>query len=325
MRFASFLSLTVTLGVGLGASAGAAHAADRHKTRVWIEARPWPCADFVAPLAQQIALACDAAGGTCGVASDAQAADERIVLKCQEAEGQWILEGESASGARLWSVGLFGDEDERLRRAGLWVARVDGGGPGIPASVPNVTVAAPASKTPTAPRAPAVDPKPENPDETPGATPDRRGGLSLSAHGAYETTSDGSPLVGARAIFGARIAGGTRGTLALDGVAPTQTNVRPFSLLRAGLGAAWGAPWMDDVLGAAVEVGAAAASSYRFGGTKGAPYGAVSLTAQYPNATLRPFVTASLSVFAMKDAGFESVGSLAPMVGLDVGLAWSAW
>jgi hypothetical protein len=119
------------------------------------------------------------------------------------------------------------------------------------------------------------------------------------------------------------VSGGTRGILALDGVAPTQTNVRPFSLFRAGIGAAWGAPFSDDVLGASVEVGGAVASSYRFGGTTGMPYGAVGLTAQYPSATLRPFASAGLAVYAAKSS--DGVNSLGPMVSLDLGLAWSAW
>jgi hypothetical protein len=304
-------------------SRGAA-AEERHRMAWWIDAQPWTCVDFVAPLAHQVALSCDAAGGRCRVASSEAEAERHAVLRCAGGEGGgWTLEARGAKGEHLWAVDLAGEEDEKLRRAAMWVARAEGDGP-IDAGVPQKAPLQPSSA-----QAPKRENEANEADEAerPKTKRATNGGFTLSGSAAYETSEEGPAVFGARAAFAMRVAGTTYGVLSVDGAVPTKMNVRPFSYARAAVGAAWGAPWTDDVLGASVEVGAAAVHTYWEDSTRGAPYGAVSLTAQYPGATLRPFIRTSLAVYATSSNPYATDWSIipGPMVGVDAGLAWSAW
>jgi len=104
-------------------STGVARAQDEERVSWWLEARPWSCSRWVAPLARMLELACDAGGGTCGIAASAGHAGRRAVLRCDDLPGRWTVEAYSnASGERLWALDLDGDEHERLRRAAAWIA-----------------------------------------------------------------------------------------------------------------------------------------------------------------------------------------------------------
>jgi hypothetical protein len=95
----------------------------------WVEGRPWNCADPVAPVARQAELACDAAGGRCRVARTRDEADRIAALTCGADGSAWRLDAEDRTGRVVWSVVLTGDVEGRARKAGLWIARAEEGGP----------------------------------------------------------------------------------------------------------------------------------------------------------------------------------------------------
>jgi hypothetical protein len=113
----------------LGAGADLARADSGHTAPLvswWVEGRPWTCADPVAPVARQAALACDASGGTCRIAQTREEADRIAALSCAADRSAWRLDAEDRAGRVLWSVVLTGDPDARARKAGLWIARAEG-------------------------------------------------------------------------------------------------------------------------------------------------------------------------------------------------------
>lgn len=118
-RFAAFLA-AVSGTLLLAPAAGAAEPAS-----FWIEAHPWTCSQHVAPVARELNLACDAAGGACNVAASETSADRRIFLKCDETK--WTIEAHDAKGVRLWSVDVTGDVSDRARSAAVFAVRAETG------------------------------------------------------------------------------------------------------------------------------------------------------------------------------------------------------
>jgi hypothetical protein len=136
----------------------AGRAAPANPLTWWIETHPWTCSAETGPLARQVQLACDATG-RCAVAGDERSADRRAVLVC--GDDGWTLEARDAKDQPLWTLVLgTTDDDARLRKAGVWIARSEGEGPiDLPPSTTAATTASavppPPSVAPEQDRAPA--------------------------------------------------------------------------------------------------------------------------------------------------------------------------
>src|SRR4051794_15929357 len=66
---------------------------------------------------REIALACEAVGGTCRVASSPREAELRAILDCSGAPESWTLETRTIDGTVLGNIELAGATDDRLREA----------------------------------------------------------------------------------------------------------------------------------------------------------------------------------------------------------------
>jgi hypothetical protein len=72
-----------------------------------------------------VQLACDATG-RCAIANDERSAGRRAVLVY--GDDGWTLEARDAKDQPLWTLALgTTDDDARLRKAGVWIARSEGG------------------------------------------------------------------------------------------------------------------------------------------------------------------------------------------------------
>jgi hypothetical protein len=103
---------------GTGTAARAASA-----TRWYVETVGTACEGERTTLEREIKLACDALGGTCGVAPGANDTDLRAVLDCSGLDDSWTLVTRTIDGTVLASVELDGAYPDRLRHAAVEVAR----------------------------------------------------------------------------------------------------------------------------------------------------------------------------------------------------------
>ncbi len=313
--------MTVRAGVFAGflavvSVAGTARASDAPAppVRIWLEARPWTCVSHVPPLAREVTLACDAAGGVCAVATSEAEADRRLVLRC-DGDGAWSVEGTDAAGARRWAADLSGTVDERLRTASVWVVRAE-----------TAATEAPPPRTPP-PAAPAAarEEPPTKEKPAPGPTgPSPRGStLAVSAVGTlgWTKTADQGTAVGAGAMWGGRLVPEINLGLALgiehvvegEGAVPR----RPPTNEHAGLVAGWGAPFDASHYGFLFEGGAGYQQSSTADGAYG--YGRAALTAQLaPREAVRPW-----AAFSFTQRSMDSHLNLTRIFSLDLGVAWS--
>jgi hypothetical protein len=269
--------------------------ADAPTRKVWLEARPWTCAGEVPSLATDVELACDAMRASCAVARREEDATERATLYCGDG-GTWRLGLGATDGPDSVIVTLDGDRDERLRSAGMWVARVKPHG-GPPS--PEVAIAAPAPPpTTVAPPPPAPPPAVEEAvpavlvpvpsDPVDVVTPEKprsripgRGGFSLSLFDGVANSAVAGVLGGrlsaafpiAHGFFVAPAA--SFATLYDNGwpiAGPGNANVLGREVL-AGADIGWGAPFDDLPVGFSLGLGA--------GGSWGDPEGAGAVAAAY--------------------------------------------
>jgi hypothetical protein len=310
----------------------------------WVDAHPWTCSRWIPPLARQIQLACDALGHSCFVASTEAEADRRADLRCDG--DTWQLEALTGHGARLWSVELAGDPEDRLRKAAVWAATAGGDVPGPPpAPAPSPRPRADAPISPVR----AVDSTPTAPPSAGPAAPGR-GGVSLAARGM---AGDGKTSTHDATLAGGRIAAGFRPFDPSGGLAPlsigaavygghTVSSDRDVFLGTAGLTLGWGAPWTDDVFGVAIEGGAALLDTAAYvwgpvvsadpavysidpgisGGTRARqvlPYASASVLAAAHTGALRPFAAATVQHISSHALGPITTGAI------DLGLAWNAF
>jgi hypothetical protein len=331
VRFVVHILHNATLLAALLVLAPIARADEGATVSWWVEARPWNCSDLVAPLAREIELACDAAGGICRIARSEAEATQYAVISCTEGEAPWNLDAEGRDRRRLWSVALEGDRDERLRKAALWVARGEDDRGSVAASV------APPAAPPAPPASPAV-PAAESTarDAADTSQTPTNGGLAFSAFGARTTyVNSFLMLAGARVLAATRLAGGARLGLGLDAEHSVADGLHGYgggyNLTAGHLGAVvgFGAPWTDDWVGVSGEAGVAkakgnysdgccsSASQLAYTTDKTSAYLKLSLIAQWPRREgLRPFLGASY---------IASDQLLDQWVTLDLGAAWSLW
>jgi hypothetical protein len=260
-----------------------AHAGDT-PTAWWVNTRPWTCARWSAPLAQEIQLACDAGAG-CSIASDEHSASRCATLVCSS-DDHWTLEASDRSGRILWRLALQGSHQDRLRQAGVWVARSDAPDDVSPlpadpppprASTPPelpVSPAEPAAPSAPAPSPPASD-KPAAPPSASGE-PSQAGWLAFSASAqvgqlrmftipaswSLPVTTGGSAAMGG--LHGAAIAHSTHGYGGLSVAyehSLTDFGGMSASLWRPGAVLGWGAPYGDGWWGVSVGAGVAFVSA----------------------------------------------------------------
>ena len=261
-------------------------------TAWWVETRPWTCARWVRPLAEEIQLACDAGAG-CGIAPDERSASRCATLVCSS-DDHWTLEARDRSGRILWTLALDGSHEDRLRQAGVWVARSDmpdlppwpADPPPPPARLPPELAELPdassevAPPPPAAPPVPAAPPAPPPPSERPSAAPGlppEKGWFAFSASAylgelrMFELPQTTSLVVGDVAPPGS--VGGTGAMGGLHGAAIahsthiygglsvvyehslTNFNGSSASLWRPGAVLGWGAPYGEGWLGVSASAG----------------------------------------------------------------------
>jgi hypothetical protein len=233
-----------------------------------IEAQPWPCARFVADLARDVELACDASGGACHVAAAEDPPTLQAVLGCTaDTSKPWTLSATTMKGEELWTLTLDGDQEERLRKGALWIARTPAPLPPAPPVIH--TAPAPFVAPRDEPRAPPPESDVPEPEQ---------GGLSLEAF--FTAGTGGTHGTGVRGAGFFHGTGATRRGFSLS-VASDSTSYtsNPVPLFSNALGpttsgtttssrSGWfaqagaifiaGAPWTDSVAGFALESGLAA-------------------------------------------------------------------
>jgi hypothetical protein len=237
--------------------------ADETRAAWWVEVRPWTCAEWTAPLAREIQLACDAVGA-CTVAAEEAHADRRAVLSCAGETEPWTIDAQSATGLRLWSVTLNGAPAAKLRQASMWIARAEAEGPTQePRPAPIAPQAAP-TRAADADR-PAADAPPQVEGSVVGLTLDARAGYFLadadhSRGGAFTLAVRGALVARHKSTYvGVAIAG--EGTPAADSgdsdsaILPHTGSPGRVLLARGGVVFGWGAPVAPEWIGFAVEIG----------------------------------------------------------------------
>jgi hypothetical protein len=304
-RFAAFLAVSGTLL--LARAAGAAEPAS-----FWIEAHPWSCSQHVAPVARELALACDAAGRTCSVASSEASAARRIFLKCDDTK--WTIETHDAKGVRLWSVDVAGDPSDRARSAAVFAVRAETG-----ETLPSPP---PAREPPIAVNVDA----PPGPDKVKDAEPNKPSGVSMSLapraqiavgnvtdDASFGRDGNSGGLMGfgfatTWNVEGIRIGPAAGGALGLR----YSNNREQAAYWNAGVVAGVGAPFERKVFGLVVDAGYGqrfAADVRHFG------YVRPSVIAQmFPTSEIRPFLAASYQLMVGGASGHY--------LGADLGLAW---
>jgi hypothetical protein len=309
-RFTAFL-------VAAGAALLARAAGAAESPSFWVEARPWTCSQHVGPVARELSLACDAAGGTCKVAASEASADRRIVLKCDDAK--WTVETQDAKGARLWAFDVAGDPSDRARSAAVFAVRAETG-----ESLPP----APRARETSPPIPLSVDaPHPPAPDTTKDAEPKRPANVSLAfsprglvtlgsatddtSWGVSHNTGGlvGFALAATANIDGIHLGPTAAGALGIRRSVPNEQAIYWNGGVLAGIGA----PFDRKTFGLSVDAG----YGQRISDTdlRHYWYARPSVIAQlFASSEVRPFIAASYQVMAGGTSGHY--------VGGDLGVAW---
>jgi hypothetical protein len=245
----SRLTLAV-FGLTSVAWSSAGRAAPAKPLTWWIETHPWTCSAETGPLARQVQLACDATG-RCAVASDEPSADRRAALVC--GDDGWTLQARDAKDQPLWTLALgTTDDDARLRKAGVWIARSEGEGPiDLPLSTTAATTAS------TVPPSPSVAAEQDRAPADPKAAH-----LSFAAmfHGSSprSNSEDYGLAWGGRALL---VGSAPRATgpliFGIAGTAERSSEKTDYSLVRGGLVLGLGGSAGDFRVGLLVEGGPA--------------------------------------------------------------------
>jgi|GEM_PF-6015555 len=275
------IGATCALVVGSSRAASAATGG-----ALWtVDVKGHACASQRAALEREITLACSAVGGTCGLARSASEAELRAVLDCAD-DTTWTLETSTVEGAPIDRVELVGSVADRVREAGVQIARD---------AAPERALAVESLKLTL------------SDEDRPRPTTLASRVFALAVGGRLTSgTGDAPAMGGARATGGLALWRRVRATAGmtaeLGGSGPDA-----MRLLRPGIGIAVGAPYDHEaVLGVAVEGGLAFAQTYRpitatdhtllasVGTTQGYGQGAVVL--QVPGGAFRPFLGVSAVV-----------------------------
>lgn len=263
------------------------------------------CVEQGGALEREISLACNAVGGTCHVATTAAEAELRAVLDCSGPGDAWTLVTRTIDGTVLASIELVGPRADRLREAGVEVARD----------------AAPE-------RSLAIETLRNTIPSDAAAAPAHRAEQLTLLTGARASSLTG---FGPAAMFGVHVAGGlaiARSARAVVAVSGEAGGSGPSAVrqLRGGAGVACGAPFDEtSIFGFAAEAGLAATSYYGPPPSDGANLSTKSTTAGYaqgtvtlqiPRGWVRPF-------FALSGGALSGEGRI--MGSGELGLAFAVF
>ena len=304
---ASVLFGTLLLTVRAASAADPEGAPPAPQLQVTLEKRPaaqWyvelvgsACQSQRVAFEREIALACEAVGGTCRLSPSAKEAELRAILDCTGPSDTWILETRTIEGTVIEKIELAGAPADRLREGAVVVARD---------AAPERALAVETLRSTIGEGAPSsADKSAEK--------------LTLILGGRASTTNEGTiPLTGgAHLLAGYALSKMVRGTVGIAGEAGG-SEARARRTLRTGAGAGIGAPFdATSPLGLAGEVGVAAASQYaatsgngetRAATTRFAGYGQATFTVQWPRVGLRPYASLSAAFMSEGDARLYASG-----------------
>jgi hypothetical protein len=310
--------IATVLALGGVALAPRADAAPRGGSVRWsVGTKGARCEARASAFADEVALACSAAGGVCRVADDPREAEAVALLDCSEPRARLVTS--LTNDGRLASVELEGDDADVLREAAVAVARD---------AVPEHVLASRELEHALVKDAAKA---PEGPD-------DRRFGLALA--GRVFSGAPWSAGYGGRLLAGYRVSSGHALTLGGSGELGGSGD-GAFRYVRGGAGVVLGAPFGSEVarspllqhFGVALEGGFASLQRYetplRNGAvlpaqdspwlwptSRGRVYGQATLFGQTNVRGLRGF--AGLSFLVLDQGGSSTAGAL------DVGLAFTA-
>lgn len=330
-RISRHITLTI-LGMTSVAWSSAGSAATAKPTTWWIETRPWTCGAEAGPLARQVQLACDATS-RCAIASDPNSADRHAVLVCGDAG--WTLEARDANDQPLWTLALGAtDDDARLRKAGVWIARSEGEAP--------VELAPPTTATTT--RSPALAAPAEAPEGR--RVPDDPKTAHLSFAALFHSSSPLSDRDDYGLAWGGRAlvvgsAPRTTGPLifGITGTAEYSSDKTDYSLVLAALTLGLDFSVGDFRFGVLVEGGPAHLQLPRAPSAGSGPFGPQYISSHSDLSEWLPYAQASLFVQWLRPGPIYPFvsptttwlidrGSHFPtqipneIVGLDIGLVW---
>lgn len=255
------------------------------------------CQDERAAFEREITLACNAVGGTCGVATSPAKAELRAVIDCSglPTDDSWTLITRTIEGRVLGTLDLSGPQGDRLREAAVEVARD---------VAPEQALATDTLRFSLTKEEPV---RPANQAE--------RFALAVGGRITSQSEHVQPPSGGLHLLGGLALAKSVRATLGVIGDAGGSGS-DAMRAIRGGPGIAFGAPFDAAApMGFAVEGGAAATTTY------GAPlvssarlstrtvtaaYCQGTVTAQWPRDGVRPY--AALSAAALSD-GLHIVAS----------------
>jgi hypothetical protein len=255
----------------------------------WVDMSGPSCEPQRAAFEREVTLACEAVGGTCGVAKARTDAELLASVACGEDDGAWTLETRTREGTLLARTDLDGPKDDRLREAAVEIARD----------------AAPE-------RVLAVDSLQWTLSDGDSAPPPRWSGSRLALAGVGRLTGrtgSADASTGAGLLVGVRVAGPTHVLGLVTYEAGGQAS-HAFKDVRAAVGAGWGAPVdKDAIVGLSITGGLDVVSDYLpldVGSSRpklhpGA-FGGATFFLQAPLGTVRPFAALDASVASQTPA-----------------------
>ncbi|MDB5214097.1 MAG: hypothetical protein JWO86_2024 [Myxococcaceae bacterium] len=252
--------------------------------RWYVETTGASCKAERSAFEHEIQLACDAVGGSCGVAAAPTDAGLRAVLDCSGGDDAWSLVTRTSGGTVLATLDLSGPHDDRLREAAVEVARD---------ATPERSLAIETL------RFSISGEQPEPPTKRPAQT------LGLAVSGSVSSGTDKAlpAMLGGRLLAGLEVARSIRATLGF-GAEAGGSGIGAARAVRGGVGIALGAPFDPNApVGFAVEGGLSATSDYPPSPisdsrllpatTSTGVYGQGSFIVQIPIGSIRPFAALS--------------------------------
>lgn len=283
-------AIAAAVTLSFASVASAAGGASSPVARWYVETSGGSCEGERSAFEREIRLACDAVGGSCGVAATPAEAGLRAVLDCSGADGSWSLVTRTVGGTVLATLDLSGTNGDRLREAAVEVARD---------ATPERSLAIETLRFSLAAEQP----------EPPASRPSHTLGLAVGATVASGTDQNLPSMLGLHLLAGLEVARATRVTMGLAAEAGG-SGLGAARAFRGGAGVAFGAPFDPKApVGFAVEGGLSAISAYPPASaysdlvalapnTTVGVYGQGTFLIQWPSDGLRPFAALSASALS---------------------------
>lgn len=284
------LAAAAALLVAGEASAAGDGAPSSPMARWYVETTGAACESRRDAFEREIRFACDAVGGSCGVAATSAEAGLRAVLDCSGPDGAWSLVTRTSGGTVLSSLDLSGTDDDRLREAAVEVARD---------ATPERSLAIETLRF-------SLSAEQATP---PASQPSHSLGLAIGGTTSTGIDKNLPAMFGVHLLAGLEVARSAHMTLGLAAEAGGG-GLEAARAFRAGAGVAFGAPFDPQApVGFAVEGGLSTMSAYPAGtgaasGVLIAPvtslgvYGQGTFLVQWPRDGLRPFAALTASALS---------------------------